>query len=91
LGQQLGKQFEEKIQKEKNGWIENNKKEMDQMNFRMNELKQQVNQTANSKLNLIQCTSNEINRLNRIINSLLQSEKCKEITLLLLHDSTNHS
>jgi len=90
LRQQLEKRIEEIVQKEKSGLVASNRKELDQMNVRMDELKDQLNQASDSKLNLIQCTNNEINRLNRVINTLLQSEKCKTITRLLLDDSTKH-
>jgi len=83
--------IEEKFQKEKTVLAANGKKEIDQMTIRMDDLKNQLNQAANSKLKLIQCTNNEINCLNRVINALLQSEKCKEITRLLLEDCRNQS
>ncbi|ETO30546.1 virulent strain associated lipoprotein [Reticulomyxa filosa] len=102
LGQQLEKQIEEKFQKATNGLIASNKKEVEQMTFRIDELTKQLNNVSNSKMNLIQCTNTEINRLKltffkkiqyvymyiRVINTLLQSEKCKEITRLLLDDTT---
>jgi len=79
--------MEEKLQKEKTGLLESNKKELDQINLRMDALKNQLNHAAESKVHLIQCANNEINRLNRVVNTLLQNETCKEITRLLLDDS----
>jgi len=87
LSQQLEKRMEEKLQKEKTGLLESNKKELDQINLRMDALKNQLNHAAESKVHLIQCANNEINRLNRVVNTLLQNETCKEITRLLLDDS----
>jgi len=58
------------------------------MTFRVGELEQQLNHAATSKMNLIQCTNAEINRLNRVVNTLLRSDKCKEITRLLLNDNS---
>ncbi|ETO30430.1 hypothetical protein RFI_06688, partial [Reticulomyxa filosa] len=63
LGQQLEKRIEEKFQKAANGLLENNKKEIEQMSFRMDELRKQLNNAMNSKMSLIQCTNAEINRL----------------------------
>jgi len=91
LGQQLERRMEEKFQKEKSGLLASNKKDMEQMIVRMEELRDQLNQAANSKVNLIQCANNEINRLNRVVNTLLLSEKCKEITRLVLEDSRMQS
>jgi len=80
--------MEEKFQKEKKGLLDTNKKEIEQINIRMNELKSQLKYAAESKVHLVQCANNEINRLNRVINTLLQNDTCKEITRLLLDDST---
>jgi len=88
LGQQLEKRIEEKFEKSNSFLMANNKKEIEQMTFRVGELEQQLNHAATSKMNLIQCTNAEINRLNRVVNTLLQSDKCKEITRLLLNDNT---
>jgi len=88
LGQQLEKRIEEKFQKSNSFLMANNKKEIEHMTFRVGELEQQLNHAATSKMNLIQCTNAEINRLNRVVNTLLRSDKCKEITRLLLNDNS---
>jgi len=87
ITQQVEKRLEDKFQKEKTGLLATNKKDLDQLSTRIDDLKTQLTQATTSKVTLIECTSHEINRLNRVINGLLQSERCKEITRLILEDN----
>ncbi|ETO14857.1 hypothetical protein RFI_22512 [Reticulomyxa filosa] len=70
-------QAELKFELEKSGLMANNQKEVDRMNIRINELKTELRQTANSKLNLIQCATNEINRLKFLYTSIYKHNKTK--------------